>query len=155
MLESISAAGDTMKPLVIHRGTAPDKPLDRWFPPSQECPHWRWGFTAKGWTNDEHAIEWLQWRDQKIRRGCFDPQKHSTGLFNTIHRVFPYDASRPVSGPPRSEQKRNEQLRGNAESGALCRRSLFSSPPLSALFALTLDMGLIQSALNFVQRRPF
>ena len=60
MLESISAAGDTMKPLVIHRGTAPDKPLDRWFPPSQECPHWRWGFTAKGWTNDEHAIEWLK-----------------------------------------------------------------------------------------------
>ena len=60
VLESISAAGDTMKPLVIHRGTAPDKPLDRWFPPSQECPHWRWGFTAKGWTNDEHAIEWLK-----------------------------------------------------------------------------------------------
>jgi hypothetical protein len=49
-----------MKPLVIHRGTAPDKPLDRWFPPSSECPHWRWGFTAKGWTNNEHAIEWLK-----------------------------------------------------------------------------------------------
>ena len=49
-----------MKPLVIHRGAAPDKPLDRWFPPSPECPHWRWGFTAKGWTNNEHAIEWLK-----------------------------------------------------------------------------------------------
>jgi hypothetical protein len=32
-----------MKPLVIHRGAAPDKPLNRWFPPSLECPHWRWG----------------------------------------------------------------------------------------------------------------
>jgi hypothetical protein len=49
-----------MKPLVIHRGTAPDKPLDRWFPPSSECPHWRWGFTEKGWTNNEHTIEWLK-----------------------------------------------------------------------------------------------
>ena len=57
VLESISAIGDSMKPLVIHRGTAPDKPLDRWFPPSSECPHWRWGFTEKGWTNNEHAIE--------------------------------------------------------------------------------------------------
>ena len=28
----------SMKPLVIHRGAAPDKPLDRWFPPSSECP---------------------------------------------------------------------------------------------------------------------
>jgi DDE superfamily endonuclease/Tc5 transposase DNA-binding domain len=60
VLESISAIGDTMKPLVIHRGTAPDKPLDRWFPASSECPHWRWGFTEKGWTNNEHAIEWLK-----------------------------------------------------------------------------------------------
>ena len=49
-----------MKPLVIHRGTAPDKPLDRWFPSSPECPYWRWGFTEKGWTNNEHAIEWLK-----------------------------------------------------------------------------------------------
>ena len=57
VLESTSAAGDTMKPLVIHRGAAPDKPLDRWFPPSPECPHWRWGFTEKGWTDNEHAIE--------------------------------------------------------------------------------------------------
>jgi hypothetical protein len=32
-----------MKPLVSHRGAAPDKPLNRWFPPSLECPHWRWG----------------------------------------------------------------------------------------------------------------
>jgi hypothetical protein len=60
VLESISASGDTMKPLVIYRGAAPDKPLDRWFPPSAECPHWRWGFTAKGWTDNEHAIEWLK-----------------------------------------------------------------------------------------------
>jgi hypothetical protein len=60
VLESTSAAGDTMKPLVIHRGAAPDKPLDHWFPPSPECPHWRWGFTEKGRINNEHAIEWLK-----------------------------------------------------------------------------------------------
>jgi hypothetical protein len=60
VLESISAARDTMKSLVIHRGAAPDKSLDRWFPPSSECSHWRWGFTEKGWTNNEHAIEWLK-----------------------------------------------------------------------------------------------
>jgi len=56
VLESTSAAGDTMKPLVIHRGAA----LDRWFPPSPECPHWRWGFREKGLTDNEHAIEWLK-----------------------------------------------------------------------------------------------
>jgi hypothetical protein len=60
VLESISAIGDTMKPLVIHRGAVPDKPLDRWFPALSEYPYWRWGFTEKGWTNNEHAIEWLK-----------------------------------------------------------------------------------------------
>jgi len=39
VLESISATGDIMKPLVIHRGTTPDKLLDRWFPSSPECPY--------------------------------------------------------------------------------------------------------------------
>jgi hypothetical protein len=29
-------------------------------PLSPECPHWRWGFTAKGWTNNEHTIEWVK-----------------------------------------------------------------------------------------------
>jgi hypothetical protein len=29
VLESISATGDTIKPLVIHRGVIPDKSLDR------------------------------------------------------------------------------------------------------------------------------
>jgi len=29
VLESISATGDLMKPLVIHRGTVPNKPFDR------------------------------------------------------------------------------------------------------------------------------
>jgi hypothetical protein len=47
VLELTSASGDTIKPLVIHRGAAPDKPLDCWFPPSPECPYWRWGFTEK------------------------------------------------------------------------------------------------------------
>jgi uncharacterized protein (TIGR03382 family) len=38
VLKSVSATGDTIKLLVIHKGAAPDKPLDRWFPPSPECP---------------------------------------------------------------------------------------------------------------------
>jgi hypothetical protein len=41
VLESISAIEDTMKPLVIYRDTAPDKPLDHWFPPFSEYPYWR------------------------------------------------------------------------------------------------------------------
>ena len=49
-----------MKPLVIHRGTVPDKLLDCWFPSSPECPYWCWGFTEKGWTNNEYTIEWLK-----------------------------------------------------------------------------------------------
>jgi hypothetical protein len=36
-----SSRSRPLKPLVIHRGAAPDKPLDRWFPPSSECPYWR------------------------------------------------------------------------------------------------------------------
>jgi hypothetical protein len=41
VLESISAIGDTIKPLVIYRDTVPDKPLDRWFPPFSEYLYWR------------------------------------------------------------------------------------------------------------------
>jgi hypothetical protein len=39
VLKSISAAGDAIKALIIHKGAAPDKPLARWFPSSPECPH--------------------------------------------------------------------------------------------------------------------
>ena len=59
-LETINAVGAWLTPLVIHRGTAPATPLDCWFPPSESCPHWRWGFTEKGWTNNEYALEWLR-----------------------------------------------------------------------------------------------
>jgi hypothetical protein len=48
VFKSISAAGDAMKPLVIYKGAVPDKPLDRWFPPSPKCSHWRWDFIEKG-----------------------------------------------------------------------------------------------------------
>jgi hypothetical protein len=41
VLESISAIGDTIKPLVIYRGIIPDKPLDRWFPSFLKCLYWR------------------------------------------------------------------------------------------------------------------
>jgi hypothetical protein len=58
-LECISATGRAITPLVIHRGELPNKPLDHWFPPSQECPNWFYGFTTKGWTNNDYGLAWL------------------------------------------------------------------------------------------------
>jgi len=39
ILESISASGTAMTPLVIHRGKLVNTPLDKWFPPSKICPN--------------------------------------------------------------------------------------------------------------------
>jgi terminal uridylyltransferase len=63
------------------------------------------------WNKNTQPGRWLHWRDRKIRRGDFDPQKHFGGLFTSLHRLFPYDSSRPISTPSRTEQKRNEWLR--------------------------------------------
>ena len=60
VLKAISALGNAIKPLIIHRGKLYLTPFDSWFPPSDECPHWFWGFTEKGWTNNEYALEWLK-----------------------------------------------------------------------------------------------
>jgi hypothetical protein len=59
-LECISADGRHLAPLVIHQGTNPNQPLDYWFPPCEECPNWIYGFTAKGWTNNDYSLEWLR-----------------------------------------------------------------------------------------------
>jgi DDE superfamily endonuclease/Tc5 transposase DNA-binding domain len=59
-LECISAAGQYLMPLVIHRGTNPTQPLDHWFPPCEECPNWTYGFSGKGWTNNDYAVSWLR-----------------------------------------------------------------------------------------------
>ena len=59
-IESISAIKDVLMPLVIYRGRKPSQPPDCWCSPSKECPNWRWGFTDKGWTNNEYSIEWLR-----------------------------------------------------------------------------------------------
>jgi terminal uridylyltransferase len=63
------------------------------------------------WNTNTQAGRWLHWRDQKIRRGKWDPKRHSAGLFDSLHHLFPYDASRPVSAPPRRHQQRNDWLR--------------------------------------------
>jgi terminal uridylyltransferase len=63
------------------------------------------------WNTNTQAGRWLHWRDQKIRQGDWDPQRHSVGLFDNLHRLFPYDASRPVSALPRRMQQRNDWLR--------------------------------------------
>jgi hypothetical protein len=59
-VESISASGDVLQPLVLHRGTLPHQPFDSWFPPSKDCPNWFWGFTKKGWTNDTYGVTWIR-----------------------------------------------------------------------------------------------
>jgi hypothetical protein len=59
VLECISASGESLMPLVIHRGKSFNKPLDSWFPTSKDCPNWRFGFTEKGWTSNEYSLEWL------------------------------------------------------------------------------------------------
>ena len=59
-IEAISASSDVLMPLVIHRGRKATQPPDCWFPPSEECPNWRWGFTDKGWTNNVYSLEWLR-----------------------------------------------------------------------------------------------
>jgi DDE superfamily endonuclease len=70
VLETINAVGAWLTPLVIHRGTAPAIPLDCWFSPYKSYPYWRWGFTEKGWTNNEYALEWLkQIFIPELRRG--------------------------------------------------------------------------------------
>jgi terminal uridylyltransferase len=63
------------------------------------------------WNRNTPAGHWLHWRDQKIRRGDISLSKDSWGLFNDLHRLFPYDASRPVSNSPRRGYKKNDWLR--------------------------------------------
>lgn len=58
-LECNSMDGRALPPLVIHRGTLARAPFDTWFPPSPECPDWYYGFTKKGWTNNDYALAWL------------------------------------------------------------------------------------------------
>ena len=62
------------------------------------------------WNTNTQAGRWLHWRDQKIRQDIF-PGRYYWGLFNDLHRLFPYDPSRPISDSSRKEQKRNDWLR--------------------------------------------
>ena len=59
-IECICADGPALTPLVIHRGQVPQQPMDRWFPASQHCPNWYTGFSTKGWSSNDLALEWLQ-----------------------------------------------------------------------------------------------
>lgn len=63
------------------------------------------------WNTNTQPGRWLHWRDQKIRRGIFDPTEHSAGLFNELHLSFPYSRDRPVSRPRRSEVARQARIR--------------------------------------------
>jgi serine/threonine protein phosphatase PrpC len=33
--------------------------LENWFGPAKDTPNWHWGFTAKGWINNDYALAWL------------------------------------------------------------------------------------------------
>lgn len=59
-LECINAAGGFLRPLVIHRGTAPQTPLNYWFPASETLPNWHWGFTESGWTTEAYTERWFE-----------------------------------------------------------------------------------------------
>ena len=59
VLKCINAAEADIKPLVIHREKLSNTPLNRWFPPSEECPDWFYGFTEKGWISTDYALLWL------------------------------------------------------------------------------------------------
>jgi len=59
VIECISASGDSLIPFIIHRGKNLNKPLDCWFGDYLSLPNWRFSFTAKGWTNNDLSLEWL------------------------------------------------------------------------------------------------
>lgn len=59
IMECVSATGRYIKPLVVHQGTAPSQPFDHWFPPTQDCPNFYWGFSKKGWVTSEYGAKWF------------------------------------------------------------------------------------------------
>lgn len=70
-IECVSAKGQVIMPLVIHKGDVPQAPLDHWFPPTDKLPNWTWGFSHKGWTTNELALRWFE--------EIFIPQTHRAG----------------------------------------------------------------------------
>ena len=57
IIECVNAVGDSINPFVIHISK---EVQDRWFLPDNELPDWRWGFSAKGWTNNALGYDWLK-----------------------------------------------------------------------------------------------
>ena len=100
------------------------------------------------WNTNSQAGRWLHWRDQKIRRGESDPERYSVGLFNSLHHLFPYDASRPVSRLSGTAQKRNEWLRKKR----MAYYTQEATKPGSAIGSGSNDTGDGQHATNILGR---
>ena len=89
IVECISAAGQVLKPMVIHIGKEPE---DHWFPPSHTAPDWLYGFSSKGWTDNKLALLWLRQifipetaRPGKRRLLILDGhESHDTGMFQYL-----------------------------------------------------------------------
>jgi hypothetical protein len=98
-IECVTADGRAMKPMIIFIG---NQPQTGWWPATETLPDWVWAFSAKGWTDNELAVDWLdkvliphtqQSQDHFIL--ILDGHKsHATGLFqfkcgqNRIHLVW-------------------------------------------------------------------
>lgn len=61
-VECICADGSFIPPLIIFKG----KKLSRQWISTNTPKDWRFGCNTKGWTSNEHGIQWL--------RGCFEPE---------------------------------------------------------------------------------
>jgi hypothetical protein len=60
IIECIDAEGGALPPMVIHIGKAPTR---GWFGDDSQLPlyqGWRFGFSEKGWTDNELGVRWLQ-----------------------------------------------------------------------------------------------
>jgi hypothetical protein len=99
IIECTTADGRVIKPYVIHIGKIPQ---DHWFLPNDQLPDWVWGFSTKGWTNNDLAVDWLRkvylpetYRPGKHRLLILDGhESHISGEFqylclqNDVHLVW-------------------------------------------------------------------
>ena len=60
-IECICVDGTLISPLIIFKA---ENLLRQWIPASMQ-ENWRFSCNTKGWTSNEHRIQWL--------RRCFDP----------------------------------------------------------------------------------
>ena len=70
IIECVTADGRAIKPYIIHISKTPQ---DHWFLPNDQLPNWIWRFSAKGWTDNELALDWLR---KAYLPQTYRPDKH-------------------------------------------------------------------------------